>query len=173
MQRIKTSNPDFLIQQAAPDDAELVVHYMKKLGAYQKMADKIIATAPQIKRLLDEKLGEAVFGFYKGEIAGFAYFCMKSSAFTGRSGLYIDGFLIDAQVRHQGLGKIIMGYLCKLALDRNCQMLEWGVLDWNTPTIEFYKSLGAYSVDEMTIYRFTPDDLRTNALLFEVATHDQ
>jgi GNAT superfamily N-acetyltransferase len=125
---------------------------MKKLGAYQKMADKITATTPQIKRLLDEKLGEALFGVYNGEIAGFAYYCQKSSAFTGRSGLYIDGFLIDAAVRHQGLGKIIIAYLCKLALDRNCQMLEWGVLDWNTPTIEFYRRLGAYSVDEMTIF---------------------
>ena len=167
MPKIKTSNPDFFIQHASSDDADLIVHYMKKLGTYQKMADKITATAPQIKRLLNENLGEALFGVYKGEIVGFAYYCMTSSAFTGRSGLYIDGFLIDAQLRHQGLGKIIMGYLCKLALDRNCQMLEWGVLDWNTPTIEFYKGLGAYSVDEMTIYRFTPDDLQTNARLFE------
>ncbi|CUH67647.1 Acetyltransferase (GNAT) family protein [Thalassovita gelatinovora] len=167
MQKINTSNPDFVIQHASPDDAELVVQYMKKLGAYQKMADKITATAPQIKRLLDEKLGEALFGYYKGEIAGFAYFCQKSSAFTGRSGLYIDGFLVDSEVRHQGLGKIIMGYLCTLALERNCQMMEWGVLDWNTPAIEFYQSLGAYSIDEMTIFRFTPDDLKSNSVLFK------
>lgn len=167
MHKIKTSNPDFVIQHASSDDAELVVHYMKKLGAYQKMADKITATAPQIKRLLDERLGEAIFGFYKGEIAGFAYYCQKSSAFTGRSGLYIDGFLIDAKLRRQGLGKIIMGYLCKLALERNCQMLEWGVLDWNTPAVEFYRSLGAYSVDEMTIYRFKPEDLKSNTRFFE------
>lgn len=168
MPSITTANPDFLIRHATPDDAALVVDYMKKLGAYQKMADKITATPPQIKRLLEAKLGEALFGYYKGEIAGFAYFYQKSSAFTGRSGLYIDGFLIDSQVRHQGLGKIVMGYLCTLALARNCQMLEWGVLDWNTPTIEFYRGLGAYSVDEMTIFRFTPDDLMANARMFEV-----
>ncbi len=170
MQKIKTSNPDFFIQHASPNDAERVVHYMKELGTYQKMADKITATAPQIKRLLDEGLGEAIFGIYQGKIVGFAYFCEKSSAFTGRSGLYIDGFLIDSNLRHQGLGKIVMGYLCKLALSRNCQMLEWGVLDWNTPTIAFYKKLGAYSVDDMTIYRFTPDDLKSNALAFDAGT---
>lgn len=167
MQKIATSNPNFMIQYASPDDAGLVVEYMKKLGAYQKMSDKITATEPQIKRLLNEKLGEALFGYYKGEIAGFAYFCQKSSAFTGRSGIYIDGFFVDTKVRHQGLGKIIMGYLCSLALERNCEMMEWGVLDWNKPTIEFYRSLGAYSVDEMTIFRFTPDDLKSNALAFE------
>lgn len=166
MQNIKTPNPDFLIRHAISEDAELVVEYMKKLGAYQKMADKITATSPQIKRLLDEKLGEAIFGYYKGNITGFAYFCEKSSAFTGRSGLYIDGFLVDSEVRHQGFGKIIMGYLCSLALERGCQFLEWGVLDWNTPTIEFYRSLGAYSIDEMTIFRFTPDVLKSNASSF-------
>ncbi|MFX0547155.1 GNAT family N-acetyltransferase [Roseovarius sp. S1116L3] len=167
MQKIITTNPDFMLQHASPDDSEVVVHYMKKLGAYQKMADKITATEPQIRRLLDEKLGEALFGYYKGDIVGFAYFCQKSSAFTGRSGLYIDGFLVDSEVRHQGFGKIIMGYLCSLALQRNCQMMEWGVLDWNTPTIEFYRSLGAYSVDEMTIFRFAPHELETNALTFK------
>jgi len=170
MEKIKTRNPDFLIQHAAADDAELVVQYMRKLGVYQKMADKITATVPEIRRLLEENLGEALFGFYNGELVGFAYFCQKSSAFTGRSGLYIDGFLIDAHVRYQGLGKIMMGYLSKLALDRDCQLLEWGVLDWNSPTIEFYRSLGAYSVDEMTIYRFTPDDLKSNALFFDVGS---
>lgn len=167
MQKIKTTNPNFILQHASPDDAELVLQYMKKLGAYQKMADKITATEPQIKRLLDEKLGEALFGYYKEEIVAFAYFCQKSSAFTGRAGLYIDGFFVDSQVRHQGLGKIMMGYLCSLALEQNCQILEWGVLDWNTPTIEFYRSLGAYSVDEMTIFRFTPDNLKSNALAFK------
>ena len=166
MQKIETPNPNFIIHHASPDDARLVVEYMRKLGAYQKMSDKITATEPQIKRLLNEKLGEALFGYYKGEIVGFAYFCQKSSAFTGRSGIYIDGFFVDPEVRHQGLGKIIMGYLCSLALQRNCHMMEWGVLDWNKPTIEFYRSLGAYSVDEMTIFRFTPDDLRSNALEF-------
>ncbi|MEB8386969.1 GNAT family N-acetyltransferase [Rhodobacteraceae bacterium KMM 6894] len=166
MQKIMTPNPDFILRHATPEDATLVVQYMKKLGAYQKMEDKITATEPQIKRLLAEKLGEALFGYYKGEIVGFAYFFQKSSAFTGRSGLYIDGFFVDSQIRHQGLGKIIMSYLCSLALQRNCQMMEWGVLDWNTPTIEFYRSLGAYSVDDMTIFRFTPDALQSNALAF-------
>jgi GNAT superfamily N-acetyltransferase len=167
MQEIITKDPNFVIRHATLNDAALIVKYMKKLGAYQKMADEITATEPQIKRLLGEGIGEAVFGVYKGKIVGFVYFCMKSSAFTGRSGLYIDGFLVDEKMRHKGYGKILMGYLCRLALDRNCQMLEWGCLDWNAPTIEFYRKLGAYSLDSMTIFRFAPEELHTNALLFE------
>ena len=167
VQRIKTPNPNFTLRHASPGDAKLVVDYMKKLGAYQKMADKITATEPKIRRLLNEKLGEALFGYYNEEIVGFAYFCQKSSAFTGRSGLYIDGFLVDSEVRHKGFGKIIIGYLCSLALQRNCQMMEWGVLDWNTPAIDFYRNLGAYSVDDMTIFRFAPEELETNAHAFK------
>ncbi len=167
MQLTKTANSDFVIRHAVPDDADLVVRYMQKLGTYQKMADKITATETQIKGLLVDGLGEAIFGIYKDEVVGFAYFCQKSSAFTGRSGLYIDGFLVDDQVRNLGFGKIIIRYLCKLALDRNCQMMEWGVLDWNAPTIAFYRNLGAYSVDNMTIYRFTPESLATQARAFD------
>lgn len=169
MTMITTPNPDFLIRHATGDDAALVVEYMRKLGTYQKMLDQITATEPQIRRLLDENWGEAVFGIYKGEIVSFAYFCQKSSAFTGRAGLYIDGFLVDETIRHQGLGKIIIGYLCKLATDRNCEFLEWGCMDWNAPTIQFYEGLGAYSLDEMTIFRFSPNRLRANAAMFDGA----
>ncbi|MDQ2093806.1 GNAT family N-acetyltransferase [Rhodalgimonas zhirmunskyi] len=167
MQTITTANPDFTLRHATPDDAALVVQFMKKLGAYQKMEDKITATAPQIARLLEENLGEALFGSYKGEIVGFVYYCQKSSAFTGRSGLYIDGFFVDPDIRHQGLGKIIMAYLCTHAQSQGCEFMEWGVLDWNTPAIDFYRGLGAYSVDDMTIFRFTPDALKDNARRFE------
>ncbi|WP_415183214.1 GNAT family N-acetyltransferase [Phaeovulum sp.] len=167
MQDIPTRTPRFSIRHATSADAALVVHYMHKLGAYQKMSGAITATEPQIRRLLDENLGEAIFGVYDGNIVGFAYFCQKSSAFTGRSGLYIDGFLVDTEVRHKGLGKTMMGYLCQHALDRGCQLMEWGCLDWNTPTIQFYRDLGAYSVDEMTIFRFTPDQIAANASRFK------
>lgn len=167
MQNDVTYDADFKIRHATENDAALVVEYMHKLGAYQKMADEITATELQIKQLLAENRGEAVFGIFKGEVVGFAYFCMKSSAFTGRAGLYIDGFLVDAEIRHKGFGKIIMGYLCKLALQRNCQMLEWGCLDWNAPTIAFYEKLGAYGLDGMTIFRFAPEQVKSVAAMFE------
>lgn len=169
MKMIKTRDPRFTIRHATSKDATHVVTYMRKLGAYQKMTDAITATEQQISRLLDQRLGEAVLGYYDGKIVSFAYYCRKSSAFTGRSGLYIDGFLVDVDVRHKGLGKILIGYLCRLAKDQGDQFLEWGCLDWNTPTIEFYRNLGAYSVDDMTIFRFTLEQLCANSVLFEPA----
>ncbi len=166
MSTIPTKDPQFVLRFATPDDAALVVRYMQKLGAYQKMADKIIATEEGIRKLLEQGRGEAVFGVYAGEVVAFVYFCQTSSAFIGQSGMYIDGFLVDDSVRFKGLGKVMMAFMSKLALERGCHRLEWGCLDWNEPTIQFYKGMGAYSVDNMTIYRFAPDQLKANAALF-------
>ena len=105
-------------------------------------------------------------GDYDGQTVGFVYFFQNSSAFIGQSGLYVDGFLVDDAVRFQGLGQIMMAFMSKLAVERGCQRLEWGCLDWNEPTIAFYRHMGAYSVDTMTIFRFSPDQLKVNAALF-------
>ncbi|WP_428035687.1 N-acetyltransferase family protein [Amphritea sp.] len=163
MDIIQTRKPQFTLRMATLDDAALVVSYMKKLGDYQKMLDKITATEADIRRLLSEQRGEVLFGEYDGATVGFIYFYQNSSAFTGQTGLYIDGFFIDQPFQSQGLGKIMFAYLSKLALERGCQRLEWGCLDWNEPAISFYRNLGAYSVDEMTIYRFAPQQLEQNA----------
>lgn len=166
MDLIPTQYPGFKLRFGTPDDAGLVVAYMKKLGAYQKMLDKITATDTKIHRLLSEKKGEVIFAELDGETVGFLYFYQNSSAFTGQSGLYIDSFFIDQAMQSKGLGQIMIAYLSKLALQRDCQRLEWGCLDWNEPAINFYRNLGAYSVDEMTIYRFSPEQLKQNASRF-------
>lgn len=166
MNMVTTKDPKFSLRFATPDDAGLVVSFMKKLGSYQKMADKIIATEESIHKLLADQRGEAIFGMYDGETVGFVFFCQTASAFIGQSGLFVDGFLVDDGMRFKGLGKIMMSFMSKLALDRGCQRLEWGCLDWNESSIQFYKSMGAYSVDNMTIYRFAPDQLCVNAAQF-------
>lgn len=166
MSDISTKDPHFSLRHAKPEDAALVVEYMKKLGAYQKMLDDITATEAAMHRLLATQGGEAIFGLYDGEVVGFAYFYQNSSAFTGQSGLYIDGFLVDAARRGKGLGQIMLSYLSKLTLERGCKRLEWGCLDWNESAITFYRNMGAYSVDEMTVYRFKPDQLEKNAAQF-------
>jgi len=139
---------------------------MQKLGTYQKMQEHITATEDGIKKLLTEQKGEVLFGDYDCETVGFIYFYQNSSAFTGQSGLYIDGFLIDTALRGKGLGGIMLAFISKLALERGCKRLEWGCLDWNQPAIDFYRTIGAYSLDEMTIFRLSPDQLAKNAGLF-------
>ena len=166
MTLIHTQVAQFDLRFGAPSDAALVVQFMQKLGAFQNMTDKITATPERIERLLKSKQGEVVFGLYDGEVVGFVYFYEKSSAFTGRSGLFIDGFFIDDSMRGKGLGNVMMQFLSKTALERGCEMLEWGCLDWNTPAIAFYQKIGAYCVDTMRIYRLSPDDLNATAIRF-------
>lgn len=166
MNIILTKDPRFLLRMAVPGDAAMVLDFMKKLGAYQKMADKITASVEGIRQLLADKKGEAVFGIYDGQPVGFVYFCQTSSAFTGQPGLYIDAFLVDDAMRARGLGKTMMAFMSRLALDRGCQRLEWGCLDWNEPAIGFYQGLGATAVEAMTIHRFGPEQLQANAAAF-------
>ena len=163
---IPTKNPRFSLRFAVPEDAALVVSFMKKLGTYQKMLEHITATEEDLTKLLAERRGEAVFGDYDGKTIGFIYFYQNSSAFTGQSGLYIDGFLVDTSFRGGGLGRIMLAFMSKLALERGCRRVEWGCLDWNDQAIKFYRSMGAYSVDEMTVFRFAPDQLKKTADLF-------
>ncbi|MGC1428756.1 MAG: GNAT family N-acetyltransferase [Albidovulum sp.] len=166
MSQIETNNPDFSLRIATPDDAGLALQFMQKLGAYQQMSDEITSTEARLERLLREKLGEAVFGTNKGETVSFMYFNQTSSAFTGRSGLFIDAVFVDESMRGHGLGKIMMEFLSKEALSRGAEFLEWGCLDWNSASIAFYQGLGSYCLDTMRIYRLSPDSLKEHAARF-------
>ncbi|RXJ88620.1 GNAT family N-acetyltransferase [Arcobacter sp. CECT 8983] len=163
---ISTENAEYNLKIATIEDAQLIITFMKKLGTYQKMEEAITATPERIKRLLKDKLGEAIFGIYKEKIISFAYFHQKSSAFSGRKGLYIDAFFIDECVRGKGLGKIMFQYLSKYAIDRECEYLEWVCLGWNKQAIKFYERQGSYCVDNLKIYRLSPDNLSLNAKKF-------
>ncbi len=124
MEFIQTSKPEFTLRFATPDDAGLVLSYMHKLGTYQKMRDKITATEADFHRLLSEGRGETIFGQYDGETVAFIYFYQNSSAFTGQTGLYIDGFLVDEAMKGKGLGKIMMAI---------CHNSRWNEIinDWS------------------------------------------
>ena len=162
MTHIATKDPKFFLRFAMATDAALIVQFMQKLGRYQKMEDEITATPASIERLISQKLGEAVFGIYDGEIVGFIFYNQTSSAFTGRSGLFIDGFFVDEAIRHRGLGRMMMDFMCQHALDRGGQMVEWVCLDWNQPSIDFYLSLGAYCLEPLRTYRLSPETMVTN-----------
>ena len=163
---IPTQDPRLSLRFATPDDAGLLLDFMHQLGTCQKMREKIVATEVGLRQLLSQGKGEAIFGDYDGKTVAFVYFCQTSSAFIGQSGLYIDGFLVQESMRFKGIGKTMMAFMAKLALERGCQRLEWGCLDWNAPAIKFYRNLGAHSVDAMTIYRFSSEQLKANAALF-------
>lgn len=159
MQTIPTHLPAYHLRRATPDDAGLVLTFMQKLGAFQRMADQITATEPALHRLLSTGQGEAVFAHCRDQAVGFVYFNETSSAFTGRSGLFIDALLVDEAHRQSGLGKALMQFMAAEVQRRGGQMLEWACMDWNAAAIGFYEGLGAYCLDGMHVYRLLQEDL--------------
>lgn len=105
--------------------------------------------------LFVRKAAEVIIGEYDGEPVGFALFFHNFSTFLGRPGIYLEDLYIRPEMRGRGYGKTLLVFLAKLAKERNCGRFEWWCLDWNEPSINFYKSIGAIPMDEWTVYRVT------------------
>lgn len=148
------------LRPAQENDAKLIVDFMKKLGNFQKMPASITVTPENMAKLLRDKDGEAVLAFEEDTPIAFAYFCKHSSAFIGRTSLYIDAFYIEEEYRKKGIGKKIMQYLAQICKERNYARMEWLCLDWNTNAWDFYIHLGATAYDTMTIHRLYGENLK-------------
>lgn len=166
---VDTNIEDFKIRKAERKDTGLIFQFIKELAVYEKMTDDVVATEEILEEsLFDKSIAEVIFGEYKGEAVGFALFFHNFSTFVGRPGLYLEDIFIRPEARGRGFGKIIFSYLANLAKERNCGRMEWACLDWNTPSIEFYKSIGAIPMDGWTIYRAEEDTFIKMAEGFKV-----
>ncbi len=144
----------FTIRKAEENEAGLVLEFIKKLAVYEKMIDEVEADEATIHdSLFVKKDAEVVFGCEDGVPVGFALFFHNFSTFVGRKGLYLEDLFVIPEKRGLGYGKALLLHLARLAKERNCGRMEWVCLDWNTPSINFYKSLGAKPMDDWTIYR--------------------
>ena len=159
--KIKTSIPGFEIRKAEKQDAGLILEFIKALAQYEKLSDMVVASIVDIeKNLFSEKpVAEVVFGEYKGQAVGFALYFYNYSTFLGKPGIYLEDLFVLESMRGKGFGKELLKYLAKLAVDKDCGRFEWTVLDWNTPSIEFYLSLGAEIKKEWLLNRLTGDAL--------------
>jgi GNAT superfamily N-acetyltransferase len=152
---------NFEIRPAAEVDTPLILSFIKKLAVYEKLASKVTATEAILRETLfgERRYAEVVIGYHEGEPVGFALFFHNYSTFLGKPGVYLEDLYVDEEHRGKGFGKAILIYLAKLAKERNCGRLEWSVLTWNEPSINFYKSLGASPLDDWTVFRLTGDAL--------------
>ncbi len=154
--------PDnFEIKPATAADVPLILSFIKKLAAYEKLAHDVTATEEGLRKTLfgEHRYAEAIIGYHGGEAVGFALFFHNYSTFLGKPGIYLEDLFVDEQHRGKGFGKALLVHLAKLARERGCGRLEWWVLDWNEPSIRFYKALGAAPMDEWTVYRVTGEAL--------------
>jgi GNAT superfamily N-acetyltransferase len=152
---IDTKINDLIFRFAEEKDIPLLLSLIKELAIYEKMLDQVSATEESLKKSLlgERKHAEAIIPEYEGNPVGYAIFFHNFSTFEGKPGLYLEDIYVKPEYRGKGIGKALLSYLAKIALERGCARFEWVVLDWNEPSIQFYKSLGAKPQDEWIIYR--------------------
>ncbi len=166
---IETALPDFQLRQATRDDCGLILGFIQELADYEKLSHEVVATPAILEETLfgDKAYAEVIIGEYQGKAVGYALFFHNFSTFTGRPGIYLEDLYVQPAMRGKGFGKCLLAYLAKLAVDRNCTRVEWSVLDWNEPSIQFYRSIGAIPMDEWTVQRLHGEALSSFAAEFK------
>ena len=149
------------IREARPEDAAAIYAMIYELAVYEKAPEEVITTPDEIRETLfgaDSKT-EALIAEYEGKIAGYAVFFTSYSTWLGRNGIYMEDLYVSPAYRGLGAGKALLKHIAQLAVQRQCGRLEWSVLDWNQPAIDFYQGMGAQLLPEWRIVRVTGDAL--------------
>lgn len=153
--------PDFEIRRATIDDVPLILYFIKKLAHYERLAHEVVATEESLRETLFSpgKTAEVAIAFFQSKPIGLVLFFHNYSTFLGRPGLYIEDLFIDEPYRRRGFGAALLRYVARFAIERNCGRLEWSVLDWNKPAVDFYTKLGAVPMNGWTVFRVTGESL--------------
>ncbi|WP_188237235.1 GNAT family N-acetyltransferase [Sphingopyxis sp. LK2115] len=153
------------IRPATPTDLPLIAAFIRDLAEYEKLSHEVRFDEAKLAANLfgPRPYAEVVIGEIDGTPQGFALFFHNFSTFEGRPGIYLEDLFVRPEARGSGLGKALLAHLAQLCVTRDCARLEWSVLDWNEPSIGFYKSLGARMMDKWTVMRVDGDALKTLA----------
>lgn len=158
---------NFSIRFATEADADLIMGFIKALADYEKLSHEVTASADDIRASLfgERAFAECLLAFDQsaapggGEALGFALFFHNYSTFVGKPGLYLEDLFVTPEARGRGIGKRLLEKLAQIARERGLARLEWAVLDWNKPAIDFYESLNADAMDDWTVYRLSGEAL--------------
>ena len=151
---------ELTFRYAQESDTALILEFIKALADYEKMSDDVVATEELLKEwLFMQKKAEVIFALADGKEVGFALFFHNFSTFLGKGGIYLEDLFVKPEYRGKGIGKAIFKKLGAIARERGCGRLEWWCLDWNQPSIDFYRSMGAEAMDEWTVYRIAGEGL--------------
>ncbi len=147
------------LRRANKEDSSLILDFIKKIATYEKMLDTVKTTVSDIEfAIFERKIGNVIFLIKDNKEIGFALYFYNFSTFTGKCGIHLEDFYVDEEYRHQGLGTILFKEVVKVAKEENCPRLEWTCLNWNEPSIRFYKSIGAKPLDEWITFRLVYED---------------
>jgi len=154
-------NPNFAIRSATIGDVPIILELIRDLATYERAPHEVTATEEHLTDVLfGEKPAAQVLLAFEGDApVGFAIFFHNFSTWLGRPGLYLEDLFVKPAHRGKGYGRALLVYLAKIARERGCGRMEWAVLNWNDPAIQFYRKLGAKPMDEWTVFRLTRDGI--------------
>lgn len=154
------------IRNANEKDTPLILDFIKQLSVYEKLPNEVSATVDILnKSIFIEKSAKVIFILEDDKEVGFALYFYNFSTFTGKKGLYLEDLFVLEDYRGKGYGKKLLAYLANIAIKEDCSRFEWIVLDWNTPSINFYKSFGAMPLNDWTVFRLQKENLNNLAKL--------
>lgn len=153
--------PNFTIRPATAADVPVILELIRALATYERAPDEVTATEEQLHEVLfgPKPSAEVLLALENERAAGFAVFFHNFSTWLGKPGLYLEDLFVRPEDRGKGYGRALLVHLARIARDRRCGRMEWAVLDWNEPAINFYRKLGAKPMHEWTVFRLTPDDI--------------
>jgi GNAT superfamily N-acetyltransferase len=159
------TQPEIRIVSANSDHIALILGFIRKLAEYEKLSHEVVADEKQLLYYLfgARPVAEVALAFLGERAVGFALFFTSFSTFVGRPGIYLEDLFVEPETRGRGIGKALLRHLARLVVDRGYGRLEWSVLNWNQPSIDFYRSLGAVPLDAWTGYRLTGGGLHALA----------
>ena len=142
-------------------DTALILKFIKELAEYEKMLHEVVATEELLEDwIFNKEKAEVIFALADGKEAGFALFFHNFSTFLGRAGIYLEDLYVKPEYRGRGIGKALLKKLGAVAVERGCGRLEWWCLNWNKPSIDFYRSMGAEPMEDWTVYRIAGETLK-------------
>ena len=153
------------VRAARPEDVPQILMFIHALADYEKLAHEVVATEAQLRESLfgSKPEVEALIGLLDQKPVGFALFFHNYSTFLSRKGIYLEDLFVLPERRGRGVGKALLAELARIAVSRNCGRMEWSVLDWNEPAIQFYQSLGTVQMSDWTTCRLMGESLKTLA----------
>ena len=147
-------------RNAQRNDVGLILQFIRELADYEKMLSEVVADEATLEEwIFDKQKAEVIFALEGEKAVGFALYFHNFSTFLGRAGIYLEDLYVKPEYRGKGYGKAILKKLASIAVERGCGRLEWWCLDWNKPSIDFYRSLGAEPMDDWTVYRIAGEAL--------------
>ncbi len=156
------TNRDLRIRVATKKDVPLILQFIKKLAHYERLSHEVTATEEILRRNLFEgrRVADVILAEHQQRPVGFALYFYNFSTFLGQAGIYIEDLYVDEIYRGNGFGRALFLHIVNLAKERGCGRVEWSVLNWNRPAIQFYENLGARAMSGWTLYRLAGEALR-------------